>query len=660
MVETCPRSFALSHNRRVPWRPPERLTVTEWADKYRFVQGARAGRWKTANTPYLQGPMDAFADPNVNMLVFVSSAQVGKTEALNNMLAYAIDQEPGPAIYIYPVEKDTREEVRDRIKPMIEESPRLAGHIPYRAWQTDRELHLDTMRINMGWAKAPSSLIRRAARYVFIDEVDNCDMQSGKLGNTVSLARKRTTTYGRRGKIALGTTPSNDYGSGWTEWERSDRREYHVPCPLCGTYQTLRFDQVKVAANERDSDKIRVDGLAWYECAACHGELKDGRDKRWMIERGVWVPGELRITEKLPLDDEGIVDRAVFDHPERWTPATVGTRKTTDRAGFHMNAIYSLFVDWSSIIAEFFESKDYPERLRVFYNSVLGLPYKNEVDAVELSELDRKREQGIPKDVVPDEALALVAFADVQADYLYYGVRAWGERRRNWLIREGIVMTFAELWEIVTRTYRTARGEARSVAYLAVDSGYRTHEVYEFARTHPGVHAMKGEQSAPYGVKPSRVDYSTKGTAKRHSLMLYRVNTSLYKEMLSRMIHVAPGEPGEVFLHSEASDDYVQQMSSEHQVWKTVMVGRSKRRVAVWEPREAHTANHYWDAEIYGLAIADFRGLLGLQAQTIPPSTPAPSPEDVYRERPMESAGMDRPRYGRRSLGWRPRRLMSR
>ena len=62
-------------------KPPENLTVTEWADKKRRLSpesSAEPGPWRTYRTPYLKEPMDAFTDPKVKRIVMVAASQVGK------------------------------------------------------------------------------------------------------------------------------------------------------------------------------------------------------------------------------------------------------------------------------------------------------------------------------------------------------------------------------------------------------------------------------------------------------------------------------------------------------------------------------------------------------------------------------------------------------
>lgn len=86
------------------FRPPESLTVDEWADKYRRLSpesSAEAGPWRTKRTPYLEEPMKAFTDPKVRKIVMVAASQVGKSELEMNIIGYIIDQDPGSILYVH-------------------------------------------------------------------------------------------------------------------------------------------------------------------------------------------------------------------------------------------------------------------------------------------------------------------------------------------------------------------------------------------------------------------------------------------------------------------------------------------------------------------------------------------------------------------------------
>ena len=54
-------------------RPAERLSVSQAAEKYRYLnnQGSYVGPWKNETTPYMVEPMDALTSRDYNAVVFV-------------------------------------------------------------------------------------------------------------------------------------------------------------------------------------------------------------------------------------------------------------------------------------------------------------------------------------------------------------------------------------------------------------------------------------------------------------------------------------------------------------------------------------------------------------------------------------------------------------
>ena len=80
------------------FKPPEDLTVAEWADRHRRLSpenSAESCPWRTSRTPYLREPMEAFTDPKIRKIVMVAASQVGKSELELNIIGYIIDQDPG-------------------------------------------------------------------------------------------------------------------------------------------------------------------------------------------------------------------------------------------------------------------------------------------------------------------------------------------------------------------------------------------------------------------------------------------------------------------------------------------------------------------------------------------------------------------------------------
>lgn len=104
------------------FKPPDNLTVSEWADKKRRLSpesSAEAGPWRTSRTPYLREPMDALTDPKVKEICMVAASQVGKSELELNFIGYIIDQDPGSVLYVQPTIDDAKKFSKLRIAPMI-------------------------------------------------------------------------------------------------------------------------------------------------------------------------------------------------------------------------------------------------------------------------------------------------------------------------------------------------------------------------------------------------------------------------------------------------------------------------------------------------------------------------------------------------------------
>src|SRR5690606_26767596 len=111
---------------------PPRLTVSQWADAYRYIArgtGPEPGRWRTDRTPWLREPRDEVTNPAVGVLVLKMSSQVGKTEILINVAGYFIDQDPAPQMFVLPTLQLADSFSRSRFGPTINATPRLLDRI---------------------------------------------------------------------------------------------------------------------------------------------------------------------------------------------------------------------------------------------------------------------------------------------------------------------------------------------------------------------------------------------------------------------------------------------------------------------------------------------------------------------------------------------------
>lgn len=591
------------------------MSAAEWVGRYFTLppDSARPGPYELSEVPYFREILDSITDPTVGRCFLSSSAQVGKTTLLLALLCFLADEMPGPAMMVYPTENAARSEAKGRIKEAFERTPRVMRRISGERWASGNAFDLGSMKVAMAWANAPTTLIRIPCKTVFVDELDNCDSQAGRLGNILTLVEKRSITYGYRSKLYSVTTPGLEDGSSWREYQASDRRVWHMPCSRCGQFQTFIFELIKWPS-KATPDELESKKFAWYECAHCQGRIEE-RERRPMVKRGLWVPKTQSIVGTYP------------DHK------IVGETAASRTRGWHVWAAMGPSLGFSEIAADFLRSHDDPQKLRVHKNQIQGLPWKEAGQDIKLETLEAKLVGALPRDVVPSSAQWIIMSADVQKDHIYYVVRAWGPWRTSWLIREGIVATLPELYEIGHLRYAKENGKDwLSPTFLVIDTGYRAIEVYDFCRTHDGCIPVKGvgvrQDGATVWAKIHQV--TPEGERQRYGIPHWLVVTEDFRGALYTNLQTRDGEPGAFHLNRDASPDYLKQLGSHERVYDLGNPAKGKKGKWLWRKKLGFPNDHYLDAEIYGMAIGKAKGFLDLTPPE-PGIQPGSAPEWVGR-----------------------------
>ena len=109
-------------------------------------------------------------------IVFMKAAQVGATEAGNNWIGFAIHQAPGPMLAVQPTVELAKRNSRQRIDPLIDESPELRERVkPARSRDAGNTMLSKEFAggiLIMTGANSAVGLRSTPARYIFLDEVD--------------------------------------------------------------------------------------------------------------------------------------------------------------------------------------------------------------------------------------------------------------------------------------------------------------------------------------------------------------------------------------------------------------------------------------------------------------------------------------------------------
>jgi phage terminase large subunit GpA-like protein len=579
------------------YEPEPVLTVSEWADAHRVLvsrSAAEPGPYRTNRTPYLRDIMDDLsARSPVHTVILKKAAQVGYSEAGNNWVGYIIDQAPGPTLVVQPTIDLAKRYSRQRIEPLIESCDRLKDKV---APAKHRDAANTTLLKEFGGgilvitgANSAAGLRSMPIRFLFLDEIDAYPPSIDDEGDPVALAEARTRTFGLRAKRFFGSTPKMKGSSRISQlYEASDRRQYHVPCPLCDARQPLSFERLRWQPGQHADVR--------YQCIACEGLFAD-HHKTAMLAAGEWVATK-------PGGDPGV-------------------------RGYHINALYAPigWFSWAEIAAQWEAAAEDADLRRTFVNTVLGEEWSEEADAVpDWQRLYDRREEW-PHAMVPERGLFLTAGVDVQSDRLECDVWAWGRQLESWLVEHIVIWgdtsqqtTWNALTELLSRTWEHSSGKRMSLQRLAVDTGAFTSEVYRWVRDQDRhmVLPVKGVPAYDRLVPvsgPTRIEMMPSGDRLKMGINLYTVSVSFFKKEAYRSLNLlkptdeqlAEGlryPAGYVHLSRSISDEWIKQLVSEQQV--IVRDRRGFARKTEW--RQLRPRNEALDCFVYARAAVWLAG----------------------------------------------------
>lgn len=552
-------------------KPSEKITVSQWAEKYRVLGETSnfKGKWSNAITPYLVGIMDAFNDPYIQEINFCKATQVGGTEAMLNMLGYCITENPATTMIVYPSDELAKSVSNDRIKPYIEKTKVLAERYRERASKA-LELRMDGMTIYLRGSNSPSKLASVPVKYLFFDETDKMEGASKKEASPYKLATERTKTYANSKKIVSISTPTLKTNYTWTLHMNADeQRRFFMPCPHCGKEIAFVFAQLKFDKMEDVSNLERA-ATAVYICQECEGKITD-KDKYNMLQKGHWRS-----------ENKKCVGR----------PRSVS---------FHINALYSRFLTWQDIAKEWLDSKDDPELRQNFINSWLAEPWEDTKLNTSV-ELVMECQTDVAEFVVPDWARMLTGGIDVQENCVYWTIRAWGDFMTSQNICHGQALSLEEAENIMNLTYRKENGDGYLVSLALIDSGDQTEMVYDFcSKNSEWALPSKGSSTMGSHFRISRVN---KADSKAYGMNLVLIDVGKYKDAIAARMQRKSGR-GAWMVHNGCDEEYAKQVTAEHKI----MERKGGKKRMIWTVKTSHADNHYLDTEVYAFAAADIMGV---------------------------------------------------
>ena len=623
------------------WALPPKMLVSDWADAYRRLSAessAEVGRWRTDRAEYQREMMNAITEPKVNKVVFHTSAQIGKSECINNILGYYMDYDPAPIMFIMPTEDVVKGYSQDRIDPMIRDTPVLREKIDEKksrdSGNTKTYKKFPGGYLTLNGANAPSKLASRPIRIVLADEVDRFPASSGEEGDPLSLAEVRQTTFWNKKTVIASTPTIKGTSKIDKEYEMSSQEVLNVACPHCGAYQPLvwaqiKFNHFKEQESGQDGNKFELLGYVCKECGAIDSEIK------WKKQPIKWIANN---------------------------PSVKNIR------GFHLNALASKWKKWESIVDDFLTAKKKGrEELKVWVNTMLGESWEEESE-VDFNDLLAKRRQYY-NCLIPNDVLALTCGVDVQDNRLEYEIVGWSLGKTSWGIKYGIILgdpankeTWDKLSEVLFTDYTRNDGQVLHIMSTCVDSGgHKTEQVYDYCRNHflQNVYAIKGVGGSglPFVKIPKNVNDA--------GVYLFNIGVDVGKDTLfSRLKVQYETEAGFCHFPIEADrgydEEYFKGLTSEHKITKRT---RGQARI-VWEKRSDRARNEPLDLRNYATAALEIK-CVGLpyelldflaEQEEAPPQNdeqPPAIPQEISKtvEKKVVKFGAEQPVIKKRSNG---------
>ncbi len=519
--------------------PKERLSPLQWGEQKRvYTKEGKSSRWRPEATPWAAGILEALSDASpVKRVVSPKGTQLGFTEL--GLIKLGQGAEAGQSsLVILPSETLAKRVVKTKFRPLIQTTSSLKTMFPGRSADTGLHFSSPGADIVFAGSGSASSFATVSVPFVMGDEIDRWEGDIADEGDPLDLLENRIAEYGFLGKMFIPSSPTVEDGAVWRAWLESDQQFFHCPCPHCGHKQVWLWENMDWVGRETPDAEASTVRLA---CTAC-GVLSTEAEWKSAWQAGEWI-------------------------------ATCANPVRKDTAGFHLSTLYARFGQrtWAQLV-EMYEAavrsgKD--SRLRVFWNTILGLPWKVSEDAIAVDELRQRLEGDLAEGVCPEWARLLTAGVDYQKKWIEAWVWGWGRRMQRVPLARVVVERrtkdgqlrpardiAAELErEVLAKAWPHENGGSLRVELAVHDSGDQPVLVFDVLQ-----HLRRGQNIASKGLPgwnesnparpPKVVDVKQDGKVVADGRKLMLINTASAKSELYEDLRRKPTDgEGERFIH---------------------------------------------------------------------------------------------------------------
>lgn len=599
-------------------RPPRRISVSQAAEKHRFLKNPQAytGKWQNSRAPYLVKPMDRIRSRRWRKVGLFGPPQFGKTEVLLNAVVHAGMEDPIDILLLLPTKGMAQDFSRLRIQEkLLDQNPGVKRQV---SDQVGADLVMRKVFRNGATLTVshPSGIevSSRPTPLVFLDEFDSMVEDIDGEGRPDEVVANRMITMGANGCVVVTSSfKRTDYSGSIAVFDEGLRELWWWPCLQCGRYWPpgYRWDE-----NSQDyvwtfehicwpsgASKERAFEDCWLVCPHCDGVVEED-DKFEMNLRGDWVAFGQTI------NPDGTV---VGDAPE--------TMSATSK----FCSLASNEVQWGSLAYDLIEAQadqartNSDAKMKAVCNR-FGFPFKpsnGDLQQLDAKALRKRAEASIYRlKFVPAGAVVLLASVDVQKNRFQVLIRAFGPHGESWVVdcydlftspdpdRALDPATYLEDWQtlvpnVLERVYPLEADPTKGLPILsmAVDTGGRagvTGKAYDFWRglIRAGVPdkrllLIKGDKNIDGpAVNMREIDTDARGKKLKYGVRLGILNVRYLKdEVFAGLTRSTPGE-GYIHLSPDLPETIFEQVCAE------------QRKDGIWYHPSAKP-NEAWDLLAY-------------------------------------------------------------
>lgn len=297
-------------------------------------------------------------------IVIPKAAQMAFTVTFVTKSLHNVAERGWNGLYLLPLKTGAIPFVQARVDPVIESNKALESKFS----SVDNRLHKQsTLSANL---YIRGTNISRELQEIPVD-FEIWDERDRMVEENLEDARHRMDGSTVQKLVVLSTPTVEGYGVYAEDaWDISDQHRWEVPCPSCGRFQVLNFEEPDLDYNNlKLGDTVEECVL---ECAYCHHQIDDA-------------------------------ERRTLNHNGRWTAMNPGGRLR----GYHISQFNSPTQSLYEIMKGYYLGQREMRKLRSFWQQNMGRAYTAPGDKITPELLDKCRMQGYRCGGIPNSHLAI-------------------------------------------------------------------------------------------------------------------------------------------------------------------------------------------------------------------------------------------------------------